>query len=65
MRLVTGWAFATLCALALSGCVSTPLSDLSGFERVGGADWTIVDGEARASSGASMGFLVSRARYRD
>ena len=53
-------------ALAMAACATgAPSHDLGAYDQVGGANWSFTDGEARASSGTAMGFLVSRDAYRD
>jgi hypothetical protein len=56
----------SIALLALAACAtSPPPADLAAFDKVGGANWTFVDGEARASSGSAIGFLVSKESFRD
>ncbi len=53
-------------ALATTACATNVASQtLNEYVPQGGANWSFVDGEARASSGTSIGFLVSREDYRD
>jgi Domain of Unknown Function (DUF1080) len=53
-------------ALALAACATgVPPQKLGEYTKVGGANWLLVDGEARASSGTAIGYLVSRDDYLD
>jgi hypothetical protein len=53
-------------ALALAACATDVLPHKLGeYGKVGGANWSFVDGEARASSGTSTGYLVSTDDYFD
>jgi hypothetical protein len=40
-------------------------SGLDGFVESGGGDWSFSNGEARCSSGSTIGFLASREEFRD
>ena len=64
---------AAFAAVAVSACTSLGMggqvdllaNGLSGFTSTGGGYWSFANGEARASSGSAIGFLVSKEDFRD
>jgi hypothetical protein len=58
------WISALAAAFAACATNAAP-QKLDEYTKVGGANWSVVDGEARASSGAGIGFLVSSDDYLD
>jgi hypothetical protein len=57
---------ASACAsIGMGGQVDLLANGLAGFTSSGGGYWSFANGEARASSGSAIGFLVSKEDFRD